>query len=171
MGGEPERVPMKTWKSLSLALLTVAICVAPTPIFAQPPPAGPDSKAGSELSDETIERISSLNKEATAEMGAGSFASACPKLETAVQLAPESAVGARINLAECYEKSGRVARAWALYIDVAEATKREGNAKREKQARQRAEAVKPRVPMLTVHVAPATVTNSKALGNLLRSII
>ena len=158
MGGEPERVPMKTWKSLSLAVVTVAMCVAPTPIFAQPPPAGPDSKAGSELSDETIERISSLNKEATAEMGAGSFASACPKLETAVQLAPESAVGARINLAECYEKTDRVARAWTQHAVVAVLAEKKGETERVKSARDAMARLGGRVATIELQLSTALLS-------------
>lgn len=85
----------------------------------------------------------------------GKFTEACPKLEESQKLDPGA--GTQFRLAECYEKVGRIASAWALFFDVAEASKRDKNTRREKQARERADALKARVPKITLHASRATL--------------
>jgi hypothetical protein len=83
----------------------------------------------------------------------GKFADACPLLEESQRLDP--AQGTQFQLAKCFEGQGRVASAWAQYVDVADASKAAGNADREKVARAAADKVAPRIPKLSIVVAPA----------------
>src|SRR4051794_13843510 len=48
-------------------------------------------------------------------MAAREYAAACPKLEEVVRLVP-AGVGAKLQLAKCYDEAGRVASAWAAYV-------------------------------------------------------
>jgi hypothetical protein len=98
-----------------------------------------------------------LFDEALALMASGKYVDACPKLETSQKLDP--GMGTQFRLAECYEHVGKLASAWAIFVEVAEAAKQGGNADREDVSRKRAEALRPRLPMLTVHVSPAAASS------------
>jgi tetratricopeptide (TPR) repeat protein len=73
-------------------------------------------------------------------MEQGKLDEACRALEASHTLDP--APGTLLNLALCNEKQGKVATAWALYREVENLARREGQAKREATARERARACK-----------------------------
>src|SRR5690349_13986528 len=54
----------------------------------------------------------------------GKAAEACPKFEESQRLDP--GLGTQLNLADCYERIGRTASAWTIYVEVAPAARREG---------------------------------------------
>lgn len=85
-------------------------------------------------------------------LAAGKIDEACPRFEEAVRVAP-SGIGAQAQLADCYEKAGRLARAWAMWLQVAGASSRAQQARRAHEARARADALSPRVPRLAVVVS------------------
>jgi len=87
-----------------------------------------------------------LFREARKLMDKGQFDDACPKLEESLRL--DDGMGTRFNLAHCLEKTGRTASAWGLFLDVASAASTVGQKKREKAARQRAEALEPKLEAL-----------------------
>jgi hypothetical protein len=91
-----------------------------------------------------------LFDEARQLMRDGRFAEACPKLEDSDRLAP--GIGTEFNLADCYEHTGRLASAWAMFLKVAAATKLKGQTDREQVARDRARALEPRIPRLEIQV-------------------
>lgn len=95
-----------------------------------------------------------LFQEARADMDAGRFAQACPKLEESNRLDPGA--GTQYRLAECYEKTGKLASAWSLYKDVESASRQAGKKDREQKARDNAAALEPRLPKLQVVLAPET---------------
>jgi tetratricopeptide (TPR) repeat protein len=99
-------------------------------------------------------RAETLNKEAAADIKAGSYASACPKLKEVVDLVPNG-IGAKMSLAACYEQWGRLASAMNAYRLAEQAA---GNAKdaREKEAHKRAEVLQEKTAKLTLTV-PAEV--------------
>lgn len=93
-----------------------------------------------------------LFQEARADMEAGRYAQACPKLEESNRLDPGA--GTQYRLAECYEKTGKLASAWSLYKDVESASRQAGKKEREQKARESAAALEPRLPKIRVLVAP-----------------
>jgi hypothetical protein len=78
------------------------------------------------------------------------YAAACPKFEASYKLDP--AVGTLLNLADCHEKQGLLAHAWAEWGDARDQAKREGDAARADLANRRQTGLTPRVPKLTVNV-------------------
>jgi hypothetical protein len=80
---------------------------------------------------------------------------ACPKFEESQRLDP--ALGTEFNLANCYEKLGKLASAYALFTEVAATARATGQQQREEVARKRAEAVKPKLTKLVI-VTPAGST-------------
>lgn len=95
-----------------------------------------------------------LFKEARTLMGAKQYAEACPKLEASLRLDP--ALGTRLNLASCYEESGKLASAWGMYHEAADLALNENQPKRVKFAQDHAKALEPRLPKLIITVAAAS---------------
>ncbi len=93
-----------------------------------------------------------LYDSATALMDDGKLSEACPKLEEVTKLVPDG-LGARLTLAECYEREGRLASAWEMYSSTAVTAARTGQSARLEKASQKALALFPRVSKLTVSVS------------------
>jgi len=81
-----------------------------------------------------------------------SFAEACPKLEESQRIDP--AVGTLLYLAECYERSGRTASAWATFREAASLATHSGQADRAHIATSRAQDLEPKLSHLSVELAP-----------------
>jgi hypothetical protein len=103
---------------------------------------------GVRAADEAGARV--LFSEARKLAAAGDYAAACPKFEDSYRLDP--GIGTNFNLADCYEHSGRIASAWARFLDVAAATKAAGQTDRERVARARADALEPKLARMTLQV-------------------
>jgi hypothetical protein len=83
-------------------------------------------------------------------MGAKRYAEACPKLEESERLDP--ALGTRFRLSECDEAIGRLASAWAGFLEVADLAHAAGQTDRETVARARAAAIEPKLSRVKVEV-------------------
>lgn len=94
-----------------------------------------------------------LFNEGVALYNKGDFDAACPKLEASLRAYP--GIGTRGKLAECYEKLGRYASAYAAYREVAQLATRSGDPAREQVASERAKALEPKLSYVTVWVPPA----------------
>jgi hypothetical protein len=81
------------------------------------------------------------------------FDEACPKLEESLRL--DEGMGTQFNLAHCWEKVGRTASAWALFLDVAAAARASNQPQRETAARERAKALEPKLTRMRIEVADA----------------
>lgn len=89
-------------------------------------------------------------------MKEGRFTEACPKLENSQRIDP--GVGTLLYLAECYEKVGRTASAWATFREAASEAEASGQSKRAKAARDRIAKLEPQLAYLTIEVAESTRT-------------
>ena len=103
--------------------------------------------------DETKEQAADrLFREATKLEDSGNYEAACPRLEQSN--AADPAIGTQFNLADCYEHLGQTGRALQLFRSVQALAKAAGKQQREVSARERADALEPRVPRLHLEVAP-----------------
>jgi serine/threonine-protein kinase len=87
-------------------------------------------------------------------MQEGDFNKACGLLERSQHIDP--AVGTLLYLAECYEKSGRTASAWATFREAADAATSAKDPQRARTGRERAQRLDPLLSRLTIQVAPET---------------
>lgn len=108
------------------------------------------------------EGAAALFTEAGRLVDTGNLAAACPKYEESLKLF--DGLNTRYFLADCYERTGRVASAWSLYLEVATKAQAAGDEAKESKARERATAIAPRVSRLNV-----VVDDTRAAGlDLLR---
>ncbi|WP_438010249.1 hypothetical protein WME89_17330 [Sorangium sp. So ce321] len=112
--------------------LALALAVSPGVAFAQ--------------ADALLEQGKQLMKK-------GKLAEACPKIEESYRLSPRSAT--LLALATCHEKQGKLATAWAEYIDLGAAARKEGNKRLEADAKARGAKLELRLPRLTLNVPRA----------------
>lgn len=79
----------------------------------------------------------------------GKYAEACPKLAESYRLDPQ--LGALLHLADCFEKTGRIASANASFKDAVELAERRADP-RGQLAAERAKALEPRLSRLRIDV-------------------
>ena len=84
----------------------------------------------------------------------GKYNEACPKFLESNRLDP--GIGTQFRLAECYEQSGKIATAWATYLDVASVARSSSQPDREKAATKHAMQLEARLPKLIVNVPDAS---------------
>jgi hypothetical protein len=128
--------------AIPLTALSLLLMTAP-PAFAQ---ASPQQGAAAQTAFDEAMKL----------MSQGRTAEACPKFAAAQRLDPGMAT--QFRLAECYEKIGQLASAWANYVEVADAAKAAKSKDREAFARKRATALESRLSRLTIIVPPALTT-------------
>ncbi|HEX4478015.1 MAG TPA: hypothetical protein VH142_23165 [Polyangiaceae bacterium] len=81
-------------------------------------------------------------------MQSGQYSEACAKFESSQKLDP--GVGTMLNLADCYEKVGKTATAWAEFREAISAAHTAGSADRATIAQQRAAALEPKLSYVTI---------------------
>jgi len=121
--------------------------VAPLAIVAAAMFAAGDARAGGD-NEGGQAAAESLFQEARKLMDAKKYGEACPKLAASHKLSP--AVGTLLNLADCYEKDGKLASAWARFHEAVALAQRLGRPDREKTARDRADKLEPRLIKLSI---------------------
>jgi tetratricopeptide (TPR) repeat protein len=125
----------------ALASVSLLACLA-----AAQPPLRAHAQAENKIAAEALfDRGVALMKE-------GKFAEACPQLEQSQAI--ERGIGTMLYLAECYERLGRVASAWALFREAASAARAEGQPDRADLGAARAAKLEPNLPKLRLEVAP-----------------
>jgi serine/threonine-protein kinase len=122
-------------RKLPLIALGACIASAPAMVFAQ----SAQDKADAEV----------LFNAAKTALAAGNFADACPKFAESQRKDP--AIGTALYLAECYERSGKIASAWAQFR-VAEDMANQRHDNRAALAKQRADRLAP--SKMTIVISP-----------------
>jgi hypothetical protein len=105
---------------------------------------------GSALAQDNSAAVESLFAEGRKLVADGKFSEACPKFLASYNL--EHRGGTLLNLADCYEKSGQLASAWARFLEAKTLAERAKQADRAELAAQRAAALEPKLSKLTVSV-------------------
>lgn len=85
----------------------------------------------------------------------GEFTAGCAKFEQSQRLDP--GIGTLLYLADCYEKAGRIASAWATFREGASQAKAAGQTDRAASGESRAAALERRLSRLELRVAPENV--------------
>lgn len=83
-------------------------------------------------------------------MAQGNYPAACGKFHESQRLDPE--LGTLLHLADCYQKTGKTASAWAAFNEGAQIAAKRGD-KRARIARQRAAALEAKLAHLTIQVS------------------
>jgi hypothetical protein len=96
-----------------------------------------------------------LRQEGEALLVGNRFKEACPKLAESYRLDP--ATGTLLGLGMCHEGEGKLATAWMEFVEVASRSPREGRDDRAKVARERADALQPRLSYVLIQLGPQTV--------------
>ncbi len=120
------------WLALGPGVLTFILCC---PAFAQ---TSAEKQAAAEALFNEGRRLAT----------AGQFAEACPKFEASQKLDP--GLGTLLNLADCYEQTGKTASAWAQYREAIPLARAAGSTEREEIAVTRSKALESRLSTLTI---------------------
>jgi tetratricopeptide (TPR) repeat protein len=126
-------------KMRRLFILAVAVAASSSPAMVRAQSGAGDVAAAEALFDE-----------GRSLMHAGKYREACEKFAASQRL--DAGVGTLIYLADCYEKDGRSASAWATFREAASAAKSAGQAEREKLARDRAAKLESKLSRITIRV-------------------
>ncbi|HEX6277809.1 MAG TPA: hypothetical protein VFZ53_32425 [Polyangiaceae bacterium] len=78
------------------------------------------------------------------------YTEACEKFDASNRL--DSALGTRLRLADCYDRIGRTASAWALFLEVTALARAQGQTERETVATVRARDLEARLSTLVLRV-------------------
>ncbi len=85
-------------------------------------------------------------------LAGGNYAEACKRLEQSQHIDP--GIGTLLYLADCYEKVGRTASAWATFREAASEARAAGQARRAQAGTERADKLEPKLSRVTISVAP-----------------
>jgi hypothetical protein len=111
-----------------------------------------------ETSGKNTVAAQALYDEARKLVDAGNIEAACPKFRASYELDPGG--GTLLNLADCYEKQGKLALAWSTFKEALVAAQRDGRTERIDFANQHIGKLEARLAHLTISVA----ANDRAAG-------
>lgn len=134
-------------RAFSSLLLCAAVAAGCGPAPAQQRPEAPRSSAKGNLGAAEV-----AFDEAIALSEAGKYEEACSKFEESDKL--DHAMNTLFNLADCYQKIGRITSAWEAYSKVASEARQAGKDALKSDAQARADSLKPRISKLTIVVPP-----------------
>lgn len=111
------------------------------------------ASAAQEQSNEAA--AEALFNEARTLIGAGKVEEGCKKLEASQALDPGT--GTLLHLADCYEKIGRTATAWARFREAASRAARDGRVDWESIGKTRAAELEPKLARLQIDAPPGVL--------------
>jgi hypothetical protein len=111
-------------------------------------------RPGAPLSGSEVPLAEALYREGRQLMSEQHYDEACAKFAESNRLDP--ATGTMLNLAACFEASGKLASAWIAFGEALRASRREGRQDRVEFAELRLAAIEPRLSHLTVMVEPGS---------------
>lgn len=126
-------------RSLAMGSTVLALTVLTPPAHAQ---VSAENKAAAEALFQQAQKL----------MRAKKYDEACQKFEQSQGLDP--GIGTLLYLAECFEKVGRTASAWATFSEAASLARARGQSKRAELGEKRAKQLEGTLSKLTVTVAP-----------------
>lgn len=126
-------------RCLAVACSALALALSTAPAHASAPSGSPIAET--------------LFRDGKALMRKGEYAKACPKLAESQRLEPAS--GTMLALALCHQKDGKLASAWAAYVDAEALARKDGRTKRAKAAKKRAAQLEPKLARLEITVSDA----------------
>lgn len=127
----------------------LAVLGLPRPVLADP------SAADKALAETLFDEARKLGAE-------GKYEEACPKFAESNRRDP--GIGTLLYLADCYEKTNKLASAWATFREASQKAKAAGQTDRAKIAGDRATAIEPQIIRLTVVVSKeAQITGLEVL--------
>jgi len=135
-------MPSSVYLTRGIALVCATLLIA-LPALSQPGGSGALVKPAAET----------LFEEGRVLMQQQRYAEACTKFEASQGLDP--GIGTILHLADCYEKLGRTASAWATFKEAASLARLRAQEERERIALTRASALEQRLSRLTVRVPEA----------------
>lgn len=109
-------------------------------------------QAEAQVSPQNAAAAQALFDEGLKLMDAGNAVEACPKLEKSDLLDP--GIGTKFQLAQCYEKIGRLAAAWGVFLVAADMAKQQNDTQRTEYLKERAALLAPKLPKLKIVVPP-----------------
>jgi hypothetical protein len=112
----------------------------------------PASVARADTSEAT--KAFTLFEEGKRLVKAGRATEACPKFVESVELLPKAVT--LLNLADCYERTGRMASAWRRYVEATKIAEIDDQAERRAYAEEHAHALEPHLGRLTIILKEAT---------------
>lgn len=109
----------------------------------------PELRAESSPSDKAS--AEALFNEGVTLVAAGNFADGCARFEASQAL--EATLGTKLHLADCYERAGRTASAWALFRESEVLARRQSETERAQVAHVRAAALEKKLSYLELDMA------------------
>ncbi len=121
---------------------------------------GAQPRAAAEPAGDRVALAEALFQQGKQLLERGDAHAACPKLAESLRL--DRATGTLLALAMCHEVEGRLASAWAEYLDVIARAKQDGRPDREEAAQQWAHKLEARLSTLSIAI-PAAVAEIPGL--------
>ena len=105
-----------------------------------------------EANFQAVSAAKTLFDQGQKQMADGNYAAACASFKASNEAVAR--VGTLLNLADCYEKAGKLASAWGAYFDAISLGRRQGHPEYEEFAQKKKDELEPKLLKMTIVVPP-----------------